>query len=234
MAIEAAEDDSQRAELDASDEDARGDTLSQEETTSEVHPLPGRSLEDEKSAERPTPRGPAWGHSGSLVFTAVVSAALGAGGGYVAKRQAMDETRFLNFDAESTASERLDTGWSTFEVDAAGNTFVWCVAERCTLSVLGSFEGRQLVRLRSFPFRYPDAPPQSAVVSVNGQQVATVELRDDPHVVEVPTEAGVWHRGKNTITFEFAYAESPLERIPGSEDPRRLSVAFDWLQVINL
>lgn len=168
-----------------------------------------------------------------LASVAAVGVALGAGGGYVAKRRFPDETRFLNFDAESTASERLESGWSTFEVTPRGDTFVWCAATACGVSVVGQFQGPQIVRVRVFPFRYRGAPEQHMTFELNGKAVAEVPVPEGQTVVEFLTDADGWRRGKNSLKFRFAYAESPADHSEGSEDSRHLSVAFDWLQIIG-
>ena len=44
--------------------------------------------------------------------------------------------------------------------------------------------------------------------------------------------AAAWKRGKNALTFDFAYAEAPKDRIAGADDGRTLAAGFDWLEVL--
>jgi hypothetical protein len=44
--------------------------------------------------------------------------------------------------------------------------------------------------------------------------------------------AKFWRKGDNEIRFKFNYAEAPSVRMPPSLDKRRLSAAFDWLEIL--
>ncbi|MGH7634809.1 MAG: hypothetical protein ACRENC_13825, partial [Gemmatimonadaceae bacterium] len=108
--------------------------------------------------------------NGALFVAAV---AVGAGGGYVARRPPVEQTRFLNFDVESMPEDLRAEGWSTFESSKSGDTFAWCQEIACSLHLEEHAPADRVVRLRAFPFRYPGAPPQKAEVTLNGQHIAT-------------------------------------------------------------
>lgn len=160
-------------------------------------------------------------------------ALLGAGGGHVARAPQGDETRFLNFDVESTGSTGLGEGWSTFEGTRAGDTFAWCTQVRCTVNVLVITPDDRVIRFRAFPFRYPGAPPQRATVSINDKPVASVMIPDGENVFSFGAEKRFWRAGTNVLRFDLAYAEVPKEHVPGTDDGRRLSIAIDWLEIIR-
>jgi hypothetical protein len=168
----------------------------------------------------------------TLVFAVVASAALGASGGYIAKRPEPPETRFVNFDVESAPPEVLAEGWSTFETTPAGDGFVWCRQKACVLHFAVNAPSERVVRMRVFPFRYPGAPPQSVAVSVNGNAVASLSVPEGENVLTFGIDGKHLRQGSNRMRFEFAYAESPKDHVPGSTDERRLAVAFDWLEVV--
>ena len=158
-------------------------------------------------------------------------AALGAGGGYVAKAEVHDETRFLNFDVESTPADALGPGWSSFEGTRSGDTFAWCTARSCSVRVHVVSADNRIVRLRVRPFRYPGAPPQRATVSINDKPVSTLTLPEGDNVLTIGADRRFWHTGVNALRFDLAYAEAPKEHIPGTDDDRRLSIAVDWIEI---
>ena len=144
----------------------------------------------------------------------------------------IDETRFLNFDAETSAAGVLTSGWSGFEKTADNDSFVWAQARTSAVTVSSRAKGDQLVRFRCWPFRFPGSPAQTATVFVNGSRIDSVTLAEGARVYGFATPEALWKPGPNEIRFEFAYAEAPKDRVPGSSDSRTLSVAFDWLEVV--
>jgi hypothetical protein len=147
-------------------------------------------------------------------------------------RPAAEETRFLNFDPESTAGA-LTSGWSGYEKTATGDTFVWCQGGEAKIKVTSLADGDRLLRIRAWAFVYPGAIPQTVTVFVNDTKVETLTMAGDPRVYTVAAPQLVWHRGTNDIRFVFAYAEAPKDRLPGSTDPRSLSACFDWLEILS-
>ena len=142
-----------------------------------------------------------------------------------------EPTRFLNFDAESTVGV-LVSGWSGFEKTSEGDTFVWSQARQAKLTVVDRGDGDRILRFRCWPFRFPGAGPQTATVFVNGAKIESLVLSDGSRVYTLVTPKAVWKEGPNEVRFDFAYAESPKDRIPGSIDARTLSAAFDWLEIL--
>jgi hypothetical protein len=143
----------------------------------------------------------------------------------------VDETRSLNFDAE-TSSGALSSGWSGFEKTGENDSFVWAQARAATVTVSSRAKGDQLLRFRCWPFRFQGAPAQTVTIFVNGSRVDSVALADGARVYSFATPEALWKAGPNEVRFEFAYAEAPKDRVPGSSDQRTLSVAFDWLELV--
>jgi hypothetical protein len=143
----------------------------------------------------------------------------------------VEETRFLNFDAETSPSA-LTSGWSGYEKTGENDSFVWAQAKSASVTVSSRAKGDQLLRFRCWPFRFPGAPPQTATIFVNGSRVDSVKLTDETRVYAFTTPEALWKPGPNEVRFEFSYAEAPKDRVPGSTDQRTLSAAFDWLEVI--
>ncbi len=167
--------------------------------------------------KRPSPLGAA-----PLLALALAAGACGRGA---------PDTRFLNFDPESSAGA-LTSGWSGFETTEAGDTFVWAQAREAKASVLATGVAERRVRFRAWPFRYADAPPQTVTISVNGVKLEAVTLGEGPRVYSTTSPGNAWRPGVNVLTFEFAYAEAPKDREPGNSDARTLAVAFDWLEIL--
>lgn len=165
-------------------------------------------------------------------WLALVVAAAGAGGaaGYLLKPPAIDETRFVNFDAVSPPPAP-STGWSGFEVEKDGETFDWCAATTCSMRIENQADGDRIVRVRLTPFRFPDAPPQTLTLFVNDTMLGTKPLDDHMSTVSFRAARSYFRKGGNDLRFEFAYAEDPKSKFPGAGDPRKLSAAFDWVEI---
>jgi hypothetical protein len=162
---------------------------------------------------------------GGLVLAALV--ALGAS---AACRRAV-ETRSLNFDPETSAGA-LGPGWDGFEKTESGDTFAWAHGKEARLVVQSRADGDQLVRFRCWPFVYPGGPGQTLTFSVNDRRFETLVLGGEPRVYAIQTPQAAWKRGANELTFTFAYAEAPKDRLPGATDERTLAAAFDWLEIL--
>jgi hypothetical protein len=141
-----------------------------------------------------------------------------------------EETRFLNFDPETSAG-RLVSGWSGWEKTAEADTFVWAQARTASLRLSESADGDRVVRFRAWPFRFPDAPGQTVTLLVNGKRAGDAAMDVLPRVYSFAVSRAAWTSGDNDLTFSFSYAESPKLRIPGANDGRTLAAAFDWLDV---
>jgi hypothetical protein len=144
----------------------------------------------------------------------------------------VEETRSLNFDPETTAGA-LGPGWDGFEKTDSGDTFVWAHGKEARIAVQSRADGERLVRFRCWPFGFPGGPGQTLTFSVNGRKIDTLMLSGEPRVYAIPTPRDAWTRGTNELTFAFAYAESPKDRVPGAIDERTLAAAFDWLEILS-
>lgn len=161
-------------------------------------------------------------HATPLLALLLASGACGRGG---------EQTRFLNFDPESSP-EALASGWSGFEKTGTGETFVWAQAREARVKVNARGAEDRLVRFRAWPFRWEGAPPQTVTVLVNDVRLETLTLLDGPQVLSVTSPGAAWKRGENLLTFELGYAEAPKDRIPGADDSRTLAAAFDWVEIV--
>ncbi len=141
------------------------------------------------------------------------------------------ETRFLNFDPEGSAGA-LTSGWSGFEKNAEGDTFVWAQAREAKVTVLAGGPADRLVRFRAWPFGWPGAPPQTVAVWVNDVRLEALTFSEGPRVYSATAPSPAWKSGANVLRFEFAWAEAPKDRIPGSGDSRTLAAAFDWVEIL--
>ena len=141
-----------------------------------------------------------------------------------------EETRFFNFDGDSTPEEALKSGWSFFEEDGETNTYVWATGLHADLSVTSRGDGDRTIRFRGMPFVFPKSQPQTVRVRVNGRDVATVRPTEGFRIYSAFAPHSVWRRGENSIAFDFTYAESPQTTVHAN-DLRPLAFAFDWLEI---
>jgi hypothetical protein len=177
---------------------------------------------------------------GALVAALGVAFVLGAGAGAIAALSLrrppipqLEETRFLNFDPESTSLEALSSGWSGFERNQQNDSFVWCAALECRLAIQLHGSRERVVRTRAWAFTYPGAPKQTVLININDVLVGSHDLAS-AESWELRVPVGVWRDGQNVIRFDFTYAESPATRIAQPADARTLAAAFDWLEIVPL
>ncbi|MCK6685748.1 MAG: hypothetical protein L6R30_25410 [Thermoanaerobaculia bacterium] len=141
---------------------------------------------------------------------------------------------FVNFDPETTDG-LLKKGWSGWERTPEGDTFVWSLSRVAEVSIMAPTKNDKTVRMRVWPFRYPGCPNQQITFYLNGVRLKTMDVgTEKPTVLTFETPEAAWIVGENSLKFEFAYAESPKERIPGFEDQRTLSMAFDWIEAFPM
>jgi hypothetical protein len=143
-----------------------------------------------------------------------------------------EETRFFNFDPQTTSPDVLANGWSGYERNETRDTFVWCTSPICLMFAQAHGMRDRLVRARMWAFRYPGAPPQVATAVVNGVESGQCDVGEGVTTCEFAVDKKAWREGRNSLRFEFAYAESPSAHIRGNDDHRSLAVAFDWLEII--
>ena len=121
----------------------------------------------------------------------------------------------VDFGVAATQMYRGE-GWDR-EEDLGGVSANWA-NERVARAFLPAREpGDYRLSLVATPFTWPDSPPQRATVRVNGRalpQRLTFGPGWAPYKLRVPAE--YVKMGLNTISFEFDYAESPYDRMPGN------------------
>jgi hypothetical protein len=160
-------------------------------------------------------------------FAGVMLVAVGA----IGCQPSITETRFLNFDPESTPTSALKSGWSYFEKNAAGDTFVWSIARQSTVTVDSLADGDRLIRFRGWPFQWKDAPPQTITVFLNGLNVTTLTVPSEFTISSFVAPKELWKKGPNDLSFQFGHEGSPKEKAPPAQDARTLAFAFDWLEI---
>jgi hypothetical protein len=169
-----------------------------------------------------------------LALAFVVGAAFATGGLKLLQQPPPPtDTRFINFEPDSTDNAVLATGWGSFEHNDQGESWAWCTATSCTLFFDAHGKRDRVIRLRTWTFRFPNSPPQTVVATLNGNEAGTAELEGPPVIWEIAAPKGAWKDGKNVLRFDFGYAEAPANHVPGSVDTRTLSVAFDWLEIVT-
>lgn len=142
-----------------------------------------------------------------------------------------EETRFLNFDPETTAGH-LVSGWSGWEKTSRNDTFVWAEARQARLRVTNAGGSDRVVRFRAWSLGWPGAPEQTVALLVNGTRLDTTGLSSEPHVITFVVPKVLWKKGENDLCLDFAWVEAPKDRIPGSDDERTLAAAVDWLEIL--
>jgi hypothetical protein len=127
--------------------------------------------------------------------------------------------------------EVFRAGWGDLEAGAGGRPFVWSVARRAVVALASRADGDREVRFSAWPFAYPGAPPQTVTLRLNGTPLKTISMSPEKAAYSVIARREVWKKGFNELVFEFGYAESPRDRIAGSNDGRTLSAALDALEI---
>jgi arylsulfatase A-like enzyme len=140
------------------------------------------------------------------------------------------ETALLDFGARDSRPH-LVAGWSEDETATDGTSFVWATGASSRLRLFIA-EPRPLeLSFRSWPFRFPGAPPQRLTLELNGAPLAELTLEDPPAEYRLPLPASVQIEGDNVLEVVYAYHHSPRESLPDASDPRSLSVGWDWLKL---
>lgn len=132
----------------------------------------------------------------------------------------------LDFDS-ATPQFFLTEGWSRSET-WGDLTVAWSDAPASTLWLYLPRASDLTMELRLLPFSYPSATAQGIKVVVNGRYLQDIQLAQSgwqSYSVKLPSS--VLSPGINAIRFVYRYTASPSQVIPGSQDPRRLAVAYD-------
>jgi hypothetical protein len=123
----------------------------------------------------------------------------------------------------------LSEGWSIPE-HWGERTVAWANAKESRLWVYFPRAEDMAMELQLLPFTFPDSPPQSIKIYVNGQFFRDVQLEVSDwrgytlHLPRTYLTAGI-----NAFRFVYGYIDSPSKVVPGSDDSRPLAVAFDYI-----
>lgn len=131
----------------------------------------------------------------------------------------------------AAARRQLRDGWYDNERGRGGETFVWGRGEASSLDIF--LAARRPVRadLRCAPA--PGLPgPQVVTVEVNGRRAAELTLSPTLRPYSIGLSAELLHAGDNRLTFRYRFT-TPRRRA-GTEDRRRLAVAFHDLRLVPL
>jgi len=123
----------------------------------------------------------------------------------------------------------LSEGWSIPE-RWGEQTVAWANASASRLWVYLPRAEDFAMELRLLPFTFPESPLQAIKIYVNGKFFAEVplEVKDwQSYTVDLPQ--AYLTDGINTFRFVYSYIDSPSRVVPGSDDIRRLAVAFDYI-----
>jgi hypothetical protein len=130
----------------------------------------------------------------------------------------------------SEGRKHLGSGWS-YDEQAEHFTFVWADAPESVLWVAFPQPSDFEVQMRLSPFGYPSAPPQQLSVYVNGTHLRDITLANggwQTYAFTLPRS--FLAAGINAFQFVYRNAVAPAAVLPGSQDPRTLAVAFDFIR----
>lgn len=131
-------------------------------------------------------------------------------------------------DFDSTEPQFFVTkGWSQSE-SWGDVTVAWSEAPESTVWFYLPKASDLKLDLRLLPFSYPSAPEQRVKVFSNGRYIQEIQLdRGGWQDYSLKLPGSVLSQGVNAIRFAYRYAVPPLKVVPGSQDSRRLAVAYD-------
>jgi arylsulfatase A-like enzyme len=117
----------------------------------------------------------------------------------------------------------LGEGWSYGETAPDGSAFRWAVGDVASFRFESDAAGRRLGWIECQPHRFAGAPEQALGITLNGDELPPVHLREgrNRYPVELPLI-----EGDNVMEVRFRYARAPSDAGGDSQDRRRLAVAF--------
>jgi hypothetical protein len=127
----------------------------------------------------------------------------------------------------SADRDALAAGWAGPEVSPeTGAAFTWATDKTATVRLHLSSPASGTLHLRCAPFVYDSSVAQTAAVRVNGRELDVLTLEPDMADYALPVPGDALVEGDNSVTFAFAYAETPQAHGLG-DDARTLAVAFE-------
>ena len=133
----------------------------------------------------------------------------------------------IDFGAASGFPALL-AGWS-HEESSDGLTYAWSNAPESTLWLNLPKVSSMKMDLRLSPFSFPSSPKQLVKIFMNGELLSELELGGGWQTYSFDLPPSYLREGVNRIRFLYRYTASPAQVLPGSNDPRLLAVAFDYL-----
>lgn len=128
----------------------------------------------------------------------------------------------------------LGNGWSKNEVifDQQGQMdYRWSDRENSSIFV-PLLKANYLMKLRIFPFVYPEAPLQTVKIYINRKFLTEVKVTKFQEY-SVPIGSEYLENGLNELRFKYAYITPPKQVLNGSSDNRNLAIAFDYIKFIK-
>ncbi len=128
------------------------------------------------------------------------------------------------------AAAALGSGWSAAEVDpTTGARFAWVDGRHAVVETFLLGDHIETVRVRCRPFQWNGAPEQRLRMTLNGRDIGGFALRAVMSDHTLPIPVGVVVPGRNRLEIDLAWAASPADHLPGSDDRRQLSAAFETI-----
>ena len=111
----------------------------------------------------------------------------------------------LDFGATNTDLWRAE-GWGDDEADVGGASGVWATRERAHVLFRSETDQPRTLTLRTAPFHFPDAPPQTMTVHLGDREMGAATLSPGwaEYTFELAPEVGINH-----LWLEFSRADSP-------------------------
>ncbi len=106
-------------------------------------------------------------------------------------------------------------------------SFRWSLRGLSTLLFPLKNPSSYLLLIHCWPYTYPDSPPQSIELEINGHKAATIPIRKQSKIYNVKIPEKYLNNGINELKVISAHSIRPSYFSPNL-DPRRISVAFDY------
>jgi len=129
---------------------------------------------------------------------------------------------------DATDAPLIEDGWHGPEQDGP-LSFRWAGQSAGILVPLDHAADLR-VQVRSRPFEYPGAPPQTLSLTVNGVVQPPAVLPAEWTTTTVEVKRDLWRSGVNRVRLEFGRAARPADVGIGG-DGRTLAAAVDYVRV---
>jgi hypothetical protein len=144
------------------------------------------------------------------------------------RRSALPAKLVVDFGEPSSRLYRGE-GWDR-EEEISGERANWADTNRAQIFLPVEQITNYQLSLSALTFAYPGAAQQTLTLVVNANmRLSPLPISGAWNTYTIDIPASALHEGLNVLTLEFGYARAPRDVLAGSEDPRTLSVAVDWL-----